>query len=214
MIPHFPIIELLPSEGWLFWLLLLATIIAAYATMPTTKNIPVSYGSTATGAFAALFLLFGPREYVEQIYTAPWKVAAYIFGYVVIGAAVAAGKWDRFLVKRKGKLREEEVNWLQENHPEVGTTMPDNLVTAFKAHLATQERWTVYVKGRHVLQVIPRIWNYKQQWMAWAIWWPLSASYYVVVEFGAGIFQSIWTTMSGWMDRWSRWRFSDYKKYE
>lgn len=224
--------EAVTPTGVFFWLLFVVLSGFIFATMPLKKNLPIGYGIVATFAVVLVLGLFGPRDWAETVMHDPLKALAYFGGYVAIGVAFGCWKWDALLLKRRNKLAEEERDWMHENAPERGEKVPDDLIPAFRTHLLHDPYWT-YRKpaplsvsdllfgggysrneGAPTLRIIPRPWHYKSQWMAWSIWWPWSATYYVFVELLWNIFQTIWQTVSGWMDRWGRYRFRDYQRFE
>ncbi len=211
----FPLHEFFTADSWSLWLLLAVMTGFIYATMPTQRNIPVMYGGIATGAAFLILILFGPREYVQMIKTDPMRALSMFFGYVFIGSCVGAWKWDVFLRRRRARLHDVELGWLQDKGQPSGIEhVPDSMMQEFRNYLGQFEEWRIETRKGVKLQIIPRIWNYKQQWLAWAIWWPWSATYYVFADLFVGIFQSVWGVMSKQMDRWSRWRFGDYTRYE
>lgn len=223
--------EALTPESFLFWVLFVVLSGMIFATMPTRKNIPLGWGIGATLGFIALLILFGPRSWLERVRHDPLIALAWFGGYVAIGVGVGCWLWDAFLLKRRSKLADTEREWMSQNHSDRGEKVPDDLIPEFRDFLKNDPYWYVeqtprrtiyqmvvgdynYRDKKRVLRIVPRPWHYKQQWFAWAAWWPWSGTYYVAVELLANTFMHAWNLVAGQLERWSFYRFRDYKKFE
>jgi hypothetical protein len=175
---------------------MLLTILLMYALPFIVLTVLVEcewFGIATTG----MIISMGVYTWLNKITVLPYLKEHYAFCLQFVGVYLLAGviwsftKWFLFLMKFRGKFREEKDKFLVHYKLPAGTSIPDELREAF-----IREIRYVKVNGQY-LHIVPSASDFKAKIIAWMAFWPCSMIGFVLNDPVRRLFNYIFLYLKG-----------------
>jgi hypothetical protein len=156
------------------WLVIVLVALAGGLVVLLAER-PPAWAAVAAIGLALLGLLgWGSFGSLASIGHHPFAVGCAIVLYLAVGTLWSLGRWWLFVTARRSQLTEVLLDWLQANGRLDCTSIPEDLVVAWRDHLRAT--------GISDLAAPPAFADHRRRIVVWLLAWPVSVIWTVVHE--------------------------------